>query len=416
MDSTDRLDGAGSAGSAGGAAPGTDSSARRRFTITITTRTLLLAAAIGIAFLIGVIVITQALGTLIALVLAIILGEAIRPVVARLRKYRIPAPLAVLLIYVVGAVVFGVLIWLLLNPIISQINDLTTHLPEYLQRLQQQADDLERQLRAQSALSDLIDTISQSLANLAQQFIPRLIAVPLGLLTGVFSLFINAVILLTMTLFWFLATDELKPFVVGLFPGASQDHASQVFTEIGRAFGGYIRGTLIAMLLIGSLTGTGLALLGVPYALLLGILAGFTELLPYLGPWISGTVSVLVALITVDPGKALQVVVLFILIQNIEGNVIEPLVMSRAVKINPLVVIVAVLIGLDLLGIVGAILAVPVAAAIQIVFVRVLAPAIRRSSVTSASPPPVEVMTVEHTAPPDASASASTASRPASET
>jgi predicted PurR-regulated permease PerM len=410
MDSTDHLDGAGGASGAGSAAPGADPSARRRFSITITTRTLLLAAVIGITMLVGVLIITQALGTLIALVLAIILGEAIRPVVAWLRKYRIPAPLAVLLIYVVGAVVFGVLIWLVLNPIISQINDLTIHLPEYLQNLQQRADDLERQLRAQSALSDLIDTVSQSLANLAQQFIPRLIAVPLGLLTGVFSLFINAVILLTMTLFWFLATDELKPFIVGLFPPASQDHASRVFTEIGRAFGGYIRGTLIAMLLIGGLTGGGLALLGVPYAMLLGILAGFTELLPYLGPWISGTVSVLVALITVDPGKALQVVLLFLLIQNIEGNVIEPLVMSRAVKINPLVVIVAVLIGLDLLGIVGAILAVPVAAAIQIIILRVLAPAIRRSSASSA--PPVEAKTVEQTAPPDAS----TAGHPVTET
>lgn len=405
MDSTDHLDGA------GGAAPSVEPSARRRFSITITTRTLLLAAAIGITILIGAIIVTHALGTLIALVLAMILGEAIRPVVAWLRKYRIPAPLAVLLIYLVGAVIFGVLIWLLLNPIISQINNLTTHLPEYFAKLQQQADDLERQLRAQGPLSDLIDTISQSLANLAQQFIPRLIAVPLGLLTGVFSLFINAVILLTMTLFWFLATDELKPFVVGLFSESSQEHASQVFTEIGRAFGGYIRGTLIAMLLIGSLTGGGLALLGVPYALLLGILAGFTELLPYLGPWISGTVSVLVALITVDPGKALQVVLLFILIQNIEGNVIEPLVMSRAVKINPLVVIVAVLIGLDLLGIVGAILAVPVAAAIQIIILRVLAPAIRRSSV-SPPPPPAEAKTVEQAAPPDASA----AGRPVPET
>ncbi|HEY1389668.1 MAG TPA: AI-2E family transporter, partial [Ktedonobacterales bacterium] len=136
--------------------------------------------------------------------------------------------------------------------------------------------------------------------------------------------------------------------------------------------------------------------------------------------WISGTVSVLVALITVDPGKALQVILLFILIQNIEGNVIEPLVMSRAVKINPLVVIVAVLIGLDLLGIVGAILAVPVAAAIQIIILRVLAPAIRRSSVSSVSsassaPSPGEAMAVEQTAPP-APPDASTAGRPATET
>ena len=113
------------------------------------------------------------------------------------------------------------------------------------------------------------------------------------------------------------------------------------------------------MVIIGTLTGLGLALLGVPYALLLGLLAALTELLPYLGPWISGSVSVVFSLIAVGPLKAVEVVILFILIQEIEGNVVEPLVMSRAVRIDPLLVIVAVLIGLDLLGIIGAILAVP---------------------------------------------------------
>lgn len=132
------------------------------------------------------------------------------------------------------------------------------------------------------------------------------------------------------------------------------------------------------MVIIGTLTGLGLALLGVPYALLLGLLAALTELLPYLGPWISGSVSVVFSLIAVGPLKAVEVVILFILIQEIEGNVVEPLVMSRAVRIDPLLVIVAVLIGLDLLGIIGAILAVPIAAGIQVIFVEVVAPAIRR--------------------------------------
>lgn len=413
MDSTDRLDGA------GGAAPKTDLTTRQRFSITITMRTLLMAAAIGVAILVGVLIITQALGTLIALVLAIILGESIRPVVAWLRKFRIPAPLAVILIFVACIVIIGLLIWFMLTPLINQINTLTTHLPDYVKQIQQRADDLKRQLQAQGALSDLINTLANSLANLAQQSIPRLIAVPLGLLSGVFSLFINAVIVLTMTVFWLMATEHLKPFVVGLFPPASQDHVSQVFTEIGQAFGGYIRGTLIGMVIIGALAGLGLGLIGVPYALLLGILAGLTELLPYLGPWISGSVAFLVALIAVDPGKALQVIIVFFVVFEIEGNVVQPLVMSRAVKVNPLVVIVSVLIGIDLLGIIGAILAVPVAAALQTLIVRVLAPAIRRSSASSASsaPPSAEVMTVESTAPPappDADASAT--SHPVTET
>ena len=205
-----------------------------------------------------------------------------------------------------------------------------------------------------------------------------------------------------MTLFWLMASERLKPFIVGLFPAETQDRAAGILTEIGRGFGGYIRGTLISMVLIGGCTAAGLAILGVPYALLLGVLAGLTELLPYLGPWISGSVSVLVALIAVDPGKALQVVVLFLLIQELEGNVIQPLVMSRAVNVDPLLVIVSVLIGINLLGIIGAILAVPVAAAAQILVVRVLAPAIRRTPTTSgtaesapsaANAPPLESST-----------------------
>jgi predicted PurR-regulated permease PerM len=387
MNSTERLD---------GAAPRDDTSAQRRVTVTITPRTLLLGTAILVAVLVGTVLITQALGTLITLLLAIILGEAIRPLVVRLQSYRIPGPLAVILIYVGAFVIIGLLLWLLLNPLISEINNLTSHLPDYLTQLQHRANDLKEQLRAQGALSDLINTLASSLASLAQQSIPRLLSVPVGLLTGIFGIFINAVIVLTMTLFWLMATKQLKPFVVGLFPEGSQAHASQVFTEIGQAFGGYIRGTLIGMVLIGALAGAGLALIGVPYALLLGILAGLTELLPYLGPWISGAVAVLVALITVDPLKALQVIVVFFVVFEIEGNVVQPLVMSRAVKVNPLVVIVSVLIGFNLLGIIGAILAVPIAAALQTLVVRVLAPAIRRSSAsTSSRPPAIPAVTAE---------------------
>ena len=99
------------------------------------------------------------------------------------------------------------------------------------------------------------------------------------------------------------------------------------------------------MLLIGLLTALGLALLGVPYALLLGILAGLLELIPYLGPWISGAVAVVVTLLTVDPFKALQVVVLFIIIQEVEGNLVQPFVMSWAVHVDPLLVLIAITVG-----------------------------------------------------------------------
>jgi predicted PurR-regulated permease PerM len=204
--------------------------------------------------------------------------------------------------------------------------------------------------------------------------------VKLNILSGLFTLFFDVVIVLTMTLFWLMSSAKLKPFVVGLFPAQSQERASLVIGEIGKAFGGYVRGLLISMALIGLIAGLGLTILGVPYALLLGVLAGVTALVPYIGPWISGPIAVLVALLAVNPAKAVEVVLLFLLIFVIEGEVVNPLVMSRTVRIDPLVVIVSVLIGLSLLGVVGALLAVPIAASIQTLVTQALAPAIRRSA------------------------------------
>ena len=103
-----------------------------------------------------------------------------------------------------------------------------------------------------------------------------------------------------------------------------------------------------------------------PYPVLLGLLAGMTELLPYVGPWIAGTAAVLVALVSGGLTQGAAVAVLYFVIQQIEGHTLVPVVMNRAVHVNPLTVSVAVLVGGSVLGIVGGVLAVPVAAMIHV--------------------------------------------------
>lgn len=353
---------------------------RRGFAITITARSMWMAALIAVAILGALFLVVQAQAPIVLLVLAVILGEAIRPLVARLQRYRVPGPLAVLLIYLAVLVIVGTLLWLLLSPLLSEVSVFTRDLPRYLTQLQEDVLRLERNLRAQGSVNAALDALSQSLATLLRNSIPTLLTVPLGALTNLFSLFIDLVIVLTMTLFWLMSSARLKSFVVGLFPAQAQEQASLVIGEIGRSFGGYVRGILISMVLIGVISGLGLTILGIPYALLLGVLAGLTALLPYIGPWISGTVAVLVTLVAASPVKALEVIVLFFLIFVLEGELVQPLVMSRSVKVDPLLVIVSVLVGLSLLGVVGAILAVPIVACIQVLVVRVLVPALRHAS------------------------------------
>jgi predicted PurR-regulated permease PerM len=185
------------------------------------------------------------------------------------------------------------------------------------------------------------------------------------------------VLIVTMSVFWLMSADKLRAFVLDLLPEQAQAQGALLFSDLGRTLGGWVRGTLVAMLLIGAFTALGLVLLGVPYALLLGLLAGLLELIPYLGPWISGAIAVVVALVAVDPIKALEVVGLFFIVQLAEGNLVQPLVMSWAVRIDPLLVLVAVTLGAQVLGVVGALLAVPIAGLAQVITLRVVAPAIR---------------------------------------
>jgi len=333
-----------------------------------------------LVLLVLVLLVTHALGALALIFIAVILGEAIRPIVARLQTYHIPGPIAVLLIFLAVFVVLGAFFWLLLNPLVQQLGTLSDQFPHYVTDFQKKLTALEQFVGANPSLSDAVKQASSQLASLAQQAVPLLVSVPITVLTGVFGLVLSTVIVITMTLFWLGTSARLKPFVVGLFPPVKRELVSDVIAKLSKSLGGWVRGTLIQMLVIGTLTGLGLFILDVPYALLLGIVAGIIEIIPFLGPWISGSIAVIVALITVDPLKALEVVALFLVIQTIEGNVVQPLVMSRAVHLDPFLVIVAVLIGGELLGVIGVILAVPVAAVLQILAIEVVAPAIRLAS------------------------------------
>ncbi len=354
------------------------SAAHARASVSIAPRTLWFAGGVVLALLALVLLATRALNALVLVFIAIILGEAMRPIVSKLQQRRVPQPVAVLLIYLGLIVVLAGFLWILLNPVVKQIGILATQFPNYLANFQKWLAGLEHRLSTNPPVNNAFHQASSQLATLAQHAIPDLVGVPLGILSGVFGLLINSVIVLTMTLFWLGSSARFKTFVVGLFPPARRELVSTVIAGMSKSLGGWVLGTLIAMVLIGTLTGLGLLILGVPYALLLGIVAGLTEVIPYLGPWISGSISVVVTLMTTgSPLKALAVIVLFLIIQEIEGNVVQPLVMHRAVHLDPLLVIVALLIGGELLGLIGIILAVPVAAVLQVVTLQVVAPAIR---------------------------------------
>ncbi len=361
-------------------APPATPAARAAVSITIAPRTIWYAAAAVILLAILWLLITQALAALLIFFIAIILGEAARPIVLRLERRGAPRAVGVLLVLLAGAIILAFLMWILLTPLVAEIGTLSANAPAYTQRLQSWLASSSATLHTNRQIGAFVDNIASQFFASLQGLAPSLIRVPFTVLSGAFGGLLSLVGTLTTTVFWISSSSKLGQFILSLFPERNQTTVDEIFADMGRSLGGYVRGVLIAMLLIGVFTGLGLGILGVPYALLLGVLAGLTECIPYLGPWLSGSVAAVVALVTVDPLKGLEVILLFLLVQQLEGNLVQPMVMSRSVHLDPLLVLIAILVGSELMGLMGAVLAVPFAALLQSLVTYALAPAIRRAA------------------------------------
>jgi predicted PurR-regulated permease PerM len=342
----------------------------------IAPRTIWLITGIVVALAVSTYVLVQARDVLILLFVAIIFAEGIRPLVNWQRGKGVPRALSVLVIYLVTLAALIALAWLLLQPLTAQLVSLLHHLPADAARLQQQLRQFQQLAGSNSFVGGLLDTLKSQAGAAVGVVGPALLSGPLGVVTFLF----DTILVLVVTFMWLTATDGLRPFVVGLFPEHTQPVVASILAEMGQRIGGYLRGVVFSMVVIGVISGAGLFVLGVPYPLLLGIFAGLTEAIPIIGPFIGGAVAVLVALAAEGPLKAGETALLYVLIQQLEGNTLVPLVMHRVVHLNPLTVLVAVLFGTALFGIVGAVLAVPLAVVVQVLVERVLAPTARHAS------------------------------------
>jgi predicted PurR-regulated permease PerM len=189
----------------------------------------------------------------------------------------------------------------------------------------------------------------------------------LARLTEVAGTVIDLVLVLILSIYLAANGQNISRWLQTEVPAGTARHRAHLLVAIvNRVVGGYIRGVLVLALLIGLLVGTGLALLGVPYAVLLGVLAFFMEFVPILGVFISGVASVVVALAHFQElGRPLLVFVYFIVVHVIEGDLIGPRIMGRAVGIHPATGLIALVAGTELFGIWGALFAAPLAGLLQ---------------------------------------------------
>ncbi|HWF58087.1 MAG TPA: AI-2E family transporter [Candidatus Dormibacteraeota bacterium] len=332
----------------------------------LTVRTLVVAALIVIATLGLAVLLSHIFDLLLILLVAIVFAEGMRPLVNRLAEARLPRPLAIAAIYIGFIAVLALLVTLLVQPIIDEASSLAHNFPSYQASIQSTVTSWQHALNLGGSgspniggtLAGSLDTAKNVLLTIG------------GYIVGVL---VNLILVLVIGFLWLVTSDRLKHFVVDLLPVRHQGLAADVFREMGQRMGGFLRATAINMVVVGVLTGLACTALGLPSSVLLGIFAGLTAAIPLVGPFL-GIVPPLLLGLTLGPGHALLVLVVLLIVQLVDANLVVPQVMNRVVALPALAVVVALLIGGALEGLIGALLAVPVASALQVVILRVLVP------------------------------------------
>ncbi len=302
-----------------------------------------------------------AVDVIVLVVFAVLLASGLDPVVNWVRNHlRLSRVKSIGLIYVLLLVGATLLVLLLVPAAVSEMNMLSQRLPELIKEARTWADQLEPAVIG-TTLSRLIDTLDSSLMRSGVTSPEPDTIVEFGLTAADAALAVLSV--LTMIFFWLISRETIQRFALAMVSLPKRGDARSAWNQVENRMGNWFRGQLAMMTLIGVANTVAYLVLGLPNALLLGVFAGLTEIIPIVGPAIGVIPALISALVLGGPELALLVLGVYIVIQVVEGNVLVPIVMKNAVGLPPFVVIVSLLVGSAVAGIIGALLAIPVAAA-----------------------------------------------------
>jgi predicted PurR-regulated permease PerM len=302
---------------------------------------------------------------LILLIIAIILSTALDPLVNALRRLGFERTYGVLLIYLILVAGVGLFLFVIAQIVIAEFLALIAALPLEMRRLAFGADSLPPGPLHDAAV-DLIATTNSLLGQggitgvLNSGTLSGLVFATFSVVESVFA----AVTVLVVAYFWLAERSSIRRSLIRLVPARHRSTVLAVWETVEYRLGAWSRGQLVLMFVVGTIQGVGYAILGLPFAALLGVWAGIAELIPMIGPYLGAAPALLIAL-TRGPEQALIVAGFALVVNIVESNVLVPRIMAHAVGLSPLTVIVALLAGAAVGGIIGALLAVPLAAAIQ---------------------------------------------------
>ncbi|WP_369370476.1 AI-2E family transporter [Promicromonospora sp. Populi] len=320
------------------------------------TRSLQILAVVAVIAVFGFVG-TQLTLVVIPVLIALVLAAAIYPLVSLLRRRGLPSLLATWISLVALVALLSAIVWLVVRAVVDQWGELQDQAIQGFDSLQTYLQDLPFDIT-----DEQIASVRDSAVSLLQSD-----AVGSGAIAGVSQTadFVAGFFIMIVVLFFFLKDGPaMWEFVLRPFEGHRYERGQRVGAATIRTLGGYVRGTAIVAFVDAVGIGIGLAIVGVPLVIPLSVLVFLLAFIPLVGATVAGILAALVTLVAVGPVEALIVVAIVIVVNQLEGDFLQPIVMGRTLRLHPLVILFALTAGTVLVGITGAVLAVPIAASI----------------------------------------------------
>lgn len=290
-------------------------------------------------------------GIILVLFISYIIMAALTPAVERLRKWKIPRVAASAVVYVATVLAIILVVVPIIPFLTEQILSLFSQFPAYIDRVSRDLGFHVTTEQIQEVFTNELGTIGQNAILATQRFFG-----------GIFSLLSIFVISFYLLLYH----ESVKSGIANLFHKDYREKAQTTLATIELKLGAWLRGQLLLSCIIGVTTWIALYIVGVPFALPLALIAGILEIVPTLGPILAAIPAVIIAF-NVSPTLGIITIVIYLGIQALENNFIVPKVMQRAVGLNPVVIILGIIIGGQLLGVAGALLSIPFITMIKVI-------------------------------------------------
>ncbi len=303
-----------------------------------------------LAILAGVWLVLQIRDILYLLFIAFLLMTAIHPIVTVLERFKVPRFVGILLVYIIFIGIFGVSIATSVPALVMQTTKLMQELPGPIMKIMPYG-------------SIDFSTIGQQIAPIGENL--------LKFTLSIFSNIATVVTVLVFTFYFLLERRHTEQMLTELVGASVAREAVDILRAIEARLGEWVRGELLLMASVGILSYIGLIILHVEFALPLALVAAVLEIVPNIGPILSAIPAILVGLGT-SPLLALSVAALYVIVQQLENNILVPIIMKTSVGLSPLIIIIALMIGGKLAGITGVVLAVPVLLVIQVLIQKLL--------------------------------------------